>query len=200
VALLAPPAQPPATTLGAPFELLDGTVRSADEGIQGTFMVRQSDAGSSVALRAGKPGEICAAGHVDLLPRAGDWDTYWGAEVSMTLNELPAMGAQPWQRGGVIGFAFGLSGTIPLDVQMVTTSRDRDLPYDSYCELLSPRDGDTQYVLFEQLQTSCWNPGAGKPLPEGPLVRFGWHVPADANIPTDLDFCISDVRPIRTAG
>jgi hypothetical protein len=137
---------------------------------------------------------------VGVVPSDGDWDSYWGAEVSMTLNELPAVGSQPWQRDGVIGLAFDLSGIVPLELWTVTTPRDRELPFESYCEVLSPRDGDIQFVLFDQLQRSCWDPGTGKPLPEGPLLRFEWYLPASANIPTDLDFCISDVRPIRAAG
>lgn len=194
-----PPAQPPATTLGTALTVLDGTVHSATENIQGSFRVRESAQGSSVALRAGKTDEVCVAGHVGVVPTTNDGDSYWGAEVSMTLNELPGIGPKPWQRDGVIGFAFDLSGTIPLAFRTVTSLRDSELPSESYCEMLSPRDGDTQYVLFGQLQSSCWEPATSKPLPEGPLIRFGWQVPADINIPSDLDFCISNLRPIRAA-
>lgn len=123
----APPQQPPATTVGAPFALLDGSVNSANESIRGNFTVRESELGSSVALRTNEPGKVCASGHLDQVPDDA-WDSYWGAEVSMTLNEPPGGSPSPWRHDGVTGFAFELSGNLPLDVRMVAFLRDGDQP------------------------------------------------------------------------
>jgi hypothetical protein len=177
--------------------LLDGGVSSVNESVQGSFTVREAELGSSVALRAGKPDEVCVAGHLDLVPDDA-WDTYWGAEVSMTFDAPPGEESQLWQPDGVIGLAFDLEGTLPPEVRTVATVRDRDLPFEAYCQDLSPQNGDTQYVLFDQLKTDCMQPRGGKPLPQGPLLRFGWYVPAQYNA-VDFDFCLSALRPIRAA-
>jgi hypothetical protein len=181
--------------LGTALDLHEDTVSSDSAEIVGRFSVSSSER-STIALRPSAAGEVCVAGNLALV-MDDDWETYWGSQLSMSLNEAPDATASPWQRRDVIGFAFDVVGAVPPELRFVASAPEGDLPAQTYCVVMFTRPEGTRFAHFDEMRTACWDELGGNALAGDPLLQLGWHLPASSSFQFEFDFCVSNVRPIR---
>lgn len=166
-------------------------------GVSGGAFLTQSANMTVPATMAHREGALCFSGSTAVVPDANSYGTYWGAELGLNLNLVPAAGGAapaadagadagavalapaPWPYGNVIGFSYTLVGNDPAAPdQGVPPARLRfkalpegaDPMNDNYCsDRLATVDGKVENVLFSDISFECWSPGSL--ALDGPMIN-----------------------------
>jgi hypothetical protein len=132
----------------------------------------------------------------------GDFDTYWGASLGLTLNQPgPTTERLVYDAtaAGVSGFRFVISGDnppAPGRLRFSIIAADEQI----YCvPLASGSSTNGRYeISFDQLRRSCWDTDSTTPLdPSRILVAQFSLVTSSADAPS-YSFCIESVNVIRS--
>jgi hypothetical protein len=162
-------------------------------GIQGAVQVGADLAGSTITLTE-TDGKICVSGYAARVV-GSDFDSYWGAMVTVQLNNPGTGAALPYDATtyGVDGFSFSIVGeAVPPEIRptlIVSTST-----IDQYCKRICAA-GD-QSMLLSQAHLDCWEGSAGATPSPTTLTTLRFSIPSVATGDTLFDFCIEDLAAI----
>jgi hypothetical protein len=162
-------------------------------GIQGAVQVGADLAGSTITLTE-TDGKICVSGYAARVV-ASDFDSYWGAMVTVQLNNPGTGAALPYNATtyGVDGFSFSIVGeAVPPEIRptlIVSTST-----IDQYCKRICAA-GD-QSMLLSQAHLDCWEGSAGATPSPTTLTTLRFSIPSVTTDDTLFDFCIEDLAAV----
>jgi hypothetical protein len=163
-------------------------------GIQGAVYLDMDAAGSDIYFTS-RSGHICVAGHSTQVLDA-DYQTYWGANVIIQLNNPGNESAEPYNANtyGVDGFSFNLTtngGTLP---GIIRPTLNVDGSAVSYCKQICA--SGPQSVLLSNAHASCWNGTTGATPSATTLTQLTFSLPSNPDGDLNFDFCIDDLAAI----
>jgi hypothetical protein len=177
-------------------------------GIQGSFYTFSDAAGTPPGVTAIAPTDfsdvadttICASGMASEVPDDTGYSQFWGGGVGFNLADPGNMtGAQPWNRGNVVGFSFNITGAnIPPAAQFrfKATFFEGAAVNSDYCAPIAAA-GPNSFQL-SQVVNQCYTGGLGAPplAPTALLESLQWQVATVIGQPTPFDFCIENLTAI----
>jgi hypothetical protein len=148
--------------------------------------------GSSITLTETN-GKICVSGHAEQVV-GEDFDAYWGAFVSIQLNNPGTGVANPYNSTtyGVDGFEFTLTGEdIPVEIRPTLVVNGSTT---QYCKRIC--DSGVQSMLLSQAHADCWEGDTGATPSATALTFLRFAIPSIEAGDVTFDFCIDELAAI----
>ena len=181
--------------LAPALEIVNGQILGDNpHGIRATAFEAVLASDASLELTTDN-GELCAVGSVGPAPEG---EFLGQPEALFGLRFTSEAGApEPWDldAGRVVGFNFTVKGQLIPETFFGALPGSGEPGVDDYCIGFASSDGGSLTLPLVRLDRNCWLPQRA-PLFAEDLQNIHWGIPGLADVRTDFDFCISDVRPL----